>query len=64
MNKVKVTIKPRAEFDIEKLAQALLAIAQSLPAKDQDRLAAEGAEIAERLGLHPKNRKREKGSAA
>jgi len=64
VNKVKVTIKPRAEIDIEKLAQALLAIARSLPAEDQDRLAAEGAEIAAQLGLYPKSRKPQKGSAA
>ena len=64
MNEVKVIIKPRAEIDIEKLAMALLAVAQSLPAKEQERLAAEGAKIAEQLGLYPKNRKHQKGSAA
>ena len=64
MSEIKVTIKPRAEVDIEKLATALLAIAQSLPAKEQNRLADEGAEIAEQLGLYPKNRKRQKGTAA
>ena len=63
MSEVRVTIKPRNEIDVEKLALALLAIAESLPAEEQDRLAADGALIAERLNLYRK-RKTKKESAA
>jgi hypothetical protein len=64
VNEVRVTIKPRSEIDVEKLALALLAIAESLPPTEQDRLAAEGAVIAEQLDLYPKKSKKRKGSAA
>lgn len=64
MSEVRVTIKPRGEIDVEKLALALLAIAESLPPAEQDRLAAEGAMIAEQLDLYPKKSKKRKGSAA
>ena len=63
MSEVRVTIKPRNEIDVEKLALALLAIAESLPAEEQDRLAADGALIAERRNLYRK-RKTKKESAA
>ena len=63
MSEVRVTIKPRNEIDVEKLALALLAISESLPPEEQDRLAADGALIAERLNLYPK-RKTQKRSAA
>ena len=63
MSDVRVTIKPRSEIDVEKLALALLAIAESLPQEEQDRLAAEGAKVAAQLRLYPKNRRRQKESA-
>jgi hypothetical protein len=43
MSEVRVTIKPRREIDLEKLALALLAIAESLSRAEQARLAVEGA---------------------
>jgi hypothetical protein len=64
MGEVRVNVKPRDEIDFEKLGLALLAIAESLPAKEQDCLAAEGAVIAERLNLYPKRARRPKVSAA
>jgi len=62
-----VTIEAHKEMDIKKLALALLAIAESLPRDEQDRLAAEGAAIAEKFKLYPrpvKRAKRSEGSAA
>jgi hypothetical protein len=63
---IRVDVTPRDEMDLKRLAVALLAIARSLPENEQDRLAAEGAVIAERLGLYADHRKhpKNKGAAA
>jgi hypothetical protein len=54
---VVVKVVPRKEIDVDKLATALLSIAESLPKEEQERLAKDGAKISKRLGLFDDKKK-------